>query len=198
MYNKETSDITLAVNYRPITLLNTDYSRLLAKMLANRLNPVLCNVISPEQTAYLEGRSVGDIMFLQLLPALMRDEGRTAVIPFLDFYKAYDTIDRAFLLQAMEVMGAGAGFLTWVRTLLPPPQAAAVVNGFASALVDFVAGVPGCPPRLSTLWWVIIAGVIIITIIIRVAGYAYVIRIRKRIRVRIRPCQEVCTCIRQR
>lgn len=149
-------DITLAVNYRPITLLNTDY-RLLAKTLATRLNPVLCQIITPEQTAYLDGRSIGDnIMFLQLLPALLRDEGRSAVIAFLDFYKAYDTIDRAFLLKAMEAMSIGAGFMKWTRTLLTNTNAVAVVNGFVSAPVAFVAGVrQGCP--LSPLLYLFVA-----------------------------------------
>ena len=58
--------------YRPITLLNTDY-RLLAKLLAARLGPVLAASIGPEQTAFLPGRLMGDnVTFLQLLPDALR------------------------------------------------------------------------------------------------------------------------------
>ncbi len=43
-------------NYRPITLLNTNY-RLLAKVLANRLAPHLSKAMGPEQTAFVNGRN---------------------------------------------------------------------------------------------------------------------------------------------
>ena len=46
-------------NYRPITLLNSDY-KLLAKALATRLGPALQHVIDPTQTAFVPGRWIGD------------------------------------------------------------------------------------------------------------------------------------------
>jgi hypothetical protein len=60
---------------------------------------------------------MGDnIMFLQMLPAALRANGpgggdgiSRAVVAFLDFRKAYDTGDRDFLLQIMDVCGAEAG-----------------------------------------------------------------------------------------
>jgi hypothetical protein len=58
-------------NYRPITLLGSDY-RLLAKVLANRLGPLLPSIISPEQTAFVAGRRIGEnVLLLQLLPHLL-------------------------------------------------------------------------------------------------------------------------------
>lgn len=46
------------LNYwRPITLLTTIY-KILAKLLQQRLQPILINVISPEQTAFLPLRSI--------------------------------------------------------------------------------------------------------------------------------------------
>ena len=58
-------------NYRPITLLNTDY-RLLSKVLANRLGSCLPGLIGPEQTAFLHGRHIGEnAHLLQLLPHLL-------------------------------------------------------------------------------------------------------------------------------
>ena len=133
-------------NYRPITLLNTDY-RLLAKVLANRLGPSLNTIITAEQTAFLPGRHIGDnIMFLQLLPALLRDEHRHAVIAFLDFAKAFDTIDRSFLFSCLDILGLGDGFLHWARILLTDTFARAIINGFPSARAAFLAGVrQGCP-----------------------------------------------------
>jgi hypothetical protein len=64
----KSGDVTQPVNYRPITLLNTDY-RVLAKVLANRLLKCMGDVISPAQSAFLKGRSIGNnILLLQVLP----------------------------------------------------------------------------------------------------------------------------------
>eukprot|EP00798_Chlamydomonas_sp_ICE-L_P004299 gene4299-biopygen22027 len=130
-----------AGNYRPITLVNTDY-RILAKVLANRLGPVMNRIISPEQSAFLPCRQIGDaILFLQLLPELLKAQNKSGVLAFLDFWKAYNTLDRAFLFQCLEVAGLGGGFLTWVRLLLSSTATRAMVNGFRSRAFEFLAGV---------------------------------------------------------
>jgi hypothetical protein len=133
-------------NYRPITLLNTDY-RILAKVLATRFASALADVIGPEQTAFLPGRLVGDnICFSQLLPAVLAAMGQQGAMVFLDIAKAYDTLDRDFLLAVMQTMGATAGMCFWVRTLLADTTATALVNGFQSHLATWEAGVrQGCP-----------------------------------------------------
>eukprot|EP00798_Chlamydomonas_sp_ICE-L_P015786 gene15786-biopygen24812 len=130
-----------AGNYRPITLVNTDY-RILAKVLANRLGTVMNRIISPEQSAFLPCRQIGDaILFLQLLPELLKAQNKSGVLAFLDFRKAYNTLDRAFLFQCLEVAGLGGGFLTWVRLLLSSTATRAMVNGFRSRAFEFLAGV---------------------------------------------------------
>jgi hypothetical protein len=134
-----------AANYRPITLLNTDY-RVLAKALAARLQRVLGRVVAGSQSAFVAGRHIARNVFaLQALPAaLPSDSG--ALIAFVDFAKAYDTIDRPFLFAAMEALGVGPVFLGWVRRLLANTRARALVNGFLSRPASFAAGVrQGCP-----------------------------------------------------
>jgi hypothetical protein len=78
-------------NYRPITLLNTDY-RLLSRLLSDRLLPCLDILIPHTQTAFLPGRRIGDTILLQqLLPCAMQRENSAALTLFLDQVKAYDT-----------------------------------------------------------------------------------------------------------
>ena len=50
---KKDKDITRLKNWRPISLLNTDY-KVLTKTLATRLKKVLPIVIHPNQVAYLK------------------------------------------------------------------------------------------------------------------------------------------------
>ena len=134
------------LNYRPITLLNTDY-RLYTLLLAKRLGPCLPLVIDPEQTAFVPGRHVGaNILALQLLPHLLRRRGRWGLAVFCDFRKAYDTIDHGFLLSALSSLGFGDAFLSLVRPLLSGTYARAIVNGFISSPSPSFAGVrQGCP-----------------------------------------------------
>ena len=44
-------------NWRPISLLNTDY-KILSKIIVNRLTPILQNYISPQQNAGLPKRHI--------------------------------------------------------------------------------------------------------------------------------------------
>ena len=133
-------------NYRPLTLLNTDY-RSLAKVLAQRLSPLLPELVDREQTGFVRGRSLGEnIHLLQLLPQLLARQQRWAVVVFCDIHKAYDTVDRAFLLTVAERLGLGPGFLHWVRLLLTGTRARTMANGCVSGAKTFMAGVrQGCP-----------------------------------------------------
>ena len=133
-------------NFRPITLLNTDY-RVFARVLARRLGQALDPVIDRQQTAFLPGRSIGEnIMLLQLLPHALRAQHRSALAVFCDFRKAYDTVDRPFLLQVMGRLGVGGAFLRATAAVLSNTYARAYVNGALSRPVAFHAGVrQGCP-----------------------------------------------------
>jgi hypothetical protein len=145
-------------NYRPITLLNTDY-KLLGRALATRLGPVMATAIGPEQSGFLPGRLIGDnICLLQLLPQLLqsnadgagRPGGATrAAVALLDFRKAFDTVSRPFLFACMErLLGPeAAGAVSWARALLGDTRASALVNGVLAPRPErSYAGVrQGCP-----------------------------------------------------
>lgn len=132
--------------FRPIQLLNYEY-RVLAKILANRLLEVAGDVVNPAQSAFLQHRHIGDsIRLLQLLPALLHEEKRMAVVVFTDFAKAYDTVDRGLLYDVAAALGIGDGFIGWMRVLLSDTLTCATVSGFCSPFCRCKAGVrQGCP-----------------------------------------------------
>ena len=146
-------DPTVLGNYRPLTLLNTDH-KLLAKVLANRWSPVLSRTVGQEQSAFLPGRHIGDrIWFLMLL--LLRPPVSGGAVALLDIVKAFDTIDRQFLYAMLREVGAGA-FVPWLQLLLTNTSACVVINGAASELVEWHAGVrQGCP--FSPLLYLLVA-----------------------------------------
>ncbi|KAG1679683.1 hypothetical protein FOA52_006202 [Chlamydomonas sp. UWO 241] len=123
------------------------------ELLAAVFTAVGTTVVGPEQTAFLAGRRIADnICLTQMLPGLLAANAAEGVGPtgaalaLLDFRKAYDTIDRGFLLAVMEAVGTGDGVLAWTRTILTHTYASANVNGFISARRCCAAGVrQGCP-----------------------------------------------------
>ena len=61
LYKKD--DLLLLKNWRPISLLNTDY-KICTKVLANRLKKVLSVILSEDQTCGVPGRSIYENLFL--------------------------------------------------------------------------------------------------------------------------------------
>ena len=149
-------DRTDPANYRPITLLNSDY-RAYARVLASRLGPVLSSIIDPHQTAFLPGRHIGEnILLAQALPRALSHANAGAVSVACDFRKAYDTVGRDYLYQAMRAMGCGPQFCQMVKALLTRTWARVELNGFQSRSVAFAIGVrQGCP--LAPLLYLFVA-----------------------------------------
>ena len=58
---KKDKDKKYLKNWRPISLLNNDY-KIVTKALALRLEKLLPTIISPNQTGYVKGRYIGDIV----------------------------------------------------------------------------------------------------------------------------------------
>ena len=85
--------------YKPITQLNVD-CRIFTFVLKNRLTLPMSKLIPETQTAFLPGRHSAPKIWIQDAVAhLLAQENKWALVGLCDFPKAYDTIDRGFLLQ---------------------------------------------------------------------------------------------------
>lgn len=86
-------DLTQVTNYRPITLLGTFY-KIVAKLLASRLQQLLPTIVRPNQTGYVQGRCIIDNIFLaQESLTWAENSNQELVLLLLDFDKAFDRID---------------------------------------------------------------------------------------------------------
>jgi exonuclease III len=142
--------------YRPITLLNTD-AKLLGKVLADRWGRHLTSVVDPTQTAFLPGRWIGDnVLSHQEELDFLESAGEPGCIAFLDFAKAYDRLDRDWVLQCMGALGLGVGAQRWVSLLQDGMQGRVRFNGWLSPSFPVRAGLPQGSP-LSPLLYVIAA-----------------------------------------
>ena len=135
-------------DYRPITLLNTEL-KILARVLANRLQLVISDLIGLEQTYAVKGRSIQDNLHLirEVLEGI-KDDTETALIS-LDQSKAFDRVDHRFLATVLETAGFKPEFRRWISMMYHNPQAVVQVNGRRSRV--FALGPAGLPPVSASL-----------------------------------------------
>ena len=89
---KKDKDTLLLKNWRPISLLNTDY-KILAKIHATRLQKVLPSIIHGDQTGFLKNRYIGENirLFLDSID-LCKQFSIKGIVFSIDFEKAFDSV----------------------------------------------------------------------------------------------------------
>ena len=118
LLEKRDKDKRFIENWRPISLLNVD-TKIISKSLATRFLPVLPTIISPDQTAYVKGRYIGES--IRLISDILESSKILNVPGFMltvDLQKAFDSIDHLFLLACLEKFGFGSNFIAWITILL--------------------------------------------------------------------------------
>jgi hypothetical protein len=90
-------EVTKIQQYRPICMLNVCF-KIFTKVIVNRLSLVVSKVIGPSQSAFLPGRNIleGVVVLHETLHELRRKKQKGIILK-LDFEKAYDKVNWAFL-----------------------------------------------------------------------------------------------------
>ncbi|KAL2240782.1 UNVERIFIED_CONTAM: hypothetical protein Sindi_0719400 [Sesamum indicum] len=107
----------MSVNdFRPISCSNVLY-KIIVKLLVQRISILVDKIISPCQTTFIPGRSIGDnIMLAQELFSgynQMRLPPRCALK--VDIRKAYDTMEWDFLIAVLQLFGFPPMFTRWIE-----------------------------------------------------------------------------------
>ena len=94
-------------DFRPISLVGSLY-KLLAKVLANRLKGVMCNLVNKAQNAFVGGRQILDALLIanEVIDSMMKKKEK-GILCKLDIVKAYDQINWNFLFSILQKMGFG-------------------------------------------------------------------------------------------
>lgn len=112
-------------------LLNCDY-KIAAKAIANRFKQVP-NIISHDQTGFLKGRFIGEN--IRLIDGIIKHTA-TKNIPglllFLDFEKAFDTVEWSFLQKTLQHYNFGQSAINWIRLFYHNTESCILNNGWSS------------------------------------------------------------------
>jgi ribonuclease HI/exonuclease III len=120
-------------NYRPITVLNSDY-KVLTKALTDNLARVVKTCVHPDQAGFIAGRSILDQVELsKSIIAFAESSGSDGAILALDQEKAYDKIRHDYLFSALEAFGLPDRFITTVKHLYSSAETEVAINGIHSA-----------------------------------------------------------------
>ena len=132
-------------NYRPVSNL-PQLSKIIEKVVANRLNAHLCNesLTDTFQSAYKRNHST-EIALLcvvnEIRTALDRRQG--TVIAMIDLSAAFDTIDHSILLARLQQRyGIDGVALRWMRSYLSERTQSVVIDRVSSNEATLIYGVP--------------------------------------------------------
>ena len=138
-------DRTLLKNWRPITLLTTDY-KILTKALANRLQRVMPLIVHTDQTASVKGRTINDNVRLlhDVIYYANYCDIPLAVIT-VDQLKAFDRVSHDFLFTVLDAFGFGPAFTQWIRVLYNSVSSSVLTNGWLTSFIGLRRGLrQGC------------------------------------------------------
>ena len=133
-------------NWRPISLLNINY-KILSKALAKRMEQQLPKLIHSDQTGFVNGRYIGqNIRLLSDIMEFSDSKKCQGLLLFVDFEKAFDTLEWSFISKTLEVFNFGNKFKKWFNVLYNSVQSSAVNGRFMTNYFEITRGLrQGCP-----------------------------------------------------
>ena len=128
-------------DYRPISYCNTIY-KCISKIIAARIKQCIPYIISPSQSAFVQGRSIADNVLItqELMLNYHRDIGPPRCALKVDIMKAYDTIRWGCIMNILSLMGTPTHLMRCIKACITTPSFSISING---ELVGFFASKRG-------------------------------------------------------
>ena len=168
----------LCGSYRGISLLSV-VGKLIADVLLQRLQCIAEAVYPESQSGYREGRSTIDEIFtLRQIMEKCREQRRNLHIVFIDFTKAFDSVNRDMLFKILGKLGCPPKFTRIIKKLHSDTYARVIIDGELSDPIAYNSGVKqGC--KLAPTLFGIYAAVLLY-LAFKNINHSYSIEIRLR------------------
>ena len=116
-------DLTLATNYRGISLLPIA-AKIYNKLLLNRIRPHVDPLLRNNQNGFRSGRStLSQILALRRILEEARNFNLDAVLVFVDFKKAFDSVDRDKMFDILSLYGIPPKIIKAIQLLYTDTKA---------------------------------------------------------------------------
>ena len=150
IYKKK--DPTEISNYRPITLLNTDY-KIFTKVLGIQLMDEIEYMIHEDQAGFIPKRSIfNQIRLAKTIIKYTELTNEDGAIVALDQEKAYDKIRHDYLWSALERFNVPQTFIQTVKSLYQNVHTRVAINGMLSQPFKITRGVRQGDPLSCALF----------------------------------------------
>eukprot|EP00253_Pinus_taeda_P022096 PITA_22096 len=119
-------------DYRPIALCNTLF-KIISKIIAERMKPVLNLFITRDQHAFLKDRNIWDAVTLtqECLFSMLSNNIKAAILK-IDLKKAYDCVDWGFLRILLAKIGLRSKGIEWIMACVENVNYSVIINGIPS------------------------------------------------------------------
>jgi len=116
-------------DYRPIYLLNS-IIKIITKILADRLQLVILELIHLNQYGFIRKRTIQDCLAwsFQYIHQCHQSKKEILILK-LDFAKAFDTVEHSSILLMMESLGFPHKWLRWISMLFTTASSSVLLNG---------------------------------------------------------------------
>ena len=114
---KKNNDLGNLNNWRPLTLLNTDY-KIETKAISNWIKTIYILYHRKFTNWFNEGtiRNIGEnIRFIQETIEALEGENHPELILFVDFEKAFDSINDDFMFNCLKCFNFGPDIIRWIK-----------------------------------------------------------------------------------
>ena len=106
------------------------------------MKKVIPGIIHHNQCGFIKGRFIGEAA-RSILDIIDHTESLNlpGVLLFIDFEKAFDSIEGPFLYKVLETFNFGPSFISWVRTFYNNAMSCVINNGLTSQSFKLERGV---------------------------------------------------------
>ena len=127
-------NLKLTDNYRGISLTQVA-AKVYNQLLLHRIRPTIDEVLSPNQNGFRTDRSTAaHILALRRLVEELKNHQKEAVLLFIDFKKAFDSIDRNVMFKILEAYGIPPEIVEAIRIMYTNTSAIVITP---EGLTDF-------------------------------------------------------------